>query len=1384
MLMILREQLILSQILRVFFSVIVLISTAISQDLQFEHFNTEDGLSANTILSIFQDSKGFLWIGTYNGLNKYDGYKFTVYKNSPDDLNSISDNKVRAICEDSSCKIWIGTWEGGLCKFNPATQKFTRYQNDPGNPASISPSGIFSLSFDKSGNLWIGTESSGLDYLDMKSGIFHHFKHNPENPNSISTDAIYSTLVDQNDDLWIGTSSSGLNKYTKEEQRFTKYLKTDSAGITGNKVGSIYEDQQGILWLATRDGGLNKFNPYSNSFKSYQHDSRNPQSLIDNDIWVVYGDSKHQLWIGAMNGGLNLFDPVDETFNSFKKEYGNPSSLSDDVIFSIYEDRSGILWIGTWSGGLNKYDRMKKKFLTYSNNPNDNNSLSSNSVFALFKDNDGDLWIGTDGGGLNRFNEEQNKFIHYSHDPNDNSSISSDFIFSICKDREGNLWAATDNAGLNRFNEKTNKFYRYQHNAANPNSINSNSISQIFCDSYGDLWIGFSPDGIDRLKKGENKFIHYYPDPSDPNSIKSDLVFSFYEDRSRNLWIGTYGGGLMRYNRNTDNFSHFENQPGNANTLSSNLISAICEDENGTLWIGTNGSGLNKFDETTNQFKVYKQKDGLPNDIICGILSDNLGNLWISTGRGISRYNTKDESFTNFDSRDGLQDDEFNNWAYCKDNHGRLYFGGVNGFNVILTDLFSQNTYIPQIVITDFQILHKPVSIGYDSLFRRTILEKSITETEEIELAYNENIISFEIAALDFHSPDKNQYAYFLEGFDKHWIHTDAAHREITYTNLDPAEYILKVKGSNNDFVWNEAGVSLKIHINPPWWATWWSYMIYGFLVVLIFAGSTRFYLNREKLKTQLELEHEHAKKLEEIDKMKSNFYANISHEFRTPLMLILGPLEKLSQKISDDEGKKHAGIIKGNAKRLLNLINQLLDLSRLEARKLKLNASKGNIAVFIKRLAKEFQSVSEQRDIILRVLIDNEYFEAYFDKEKMEKIITNIMSNAVKFTPRGGRITVKLSRTDHNDIEITVRDSGIGIPKNEIRKIFDRFYQVDASHTREHEGTGIGLALTKEFVELHKGQITVDSVEGHWTEVKIYLPLGKEHLSDDEIIESSEYQVREIDSVANFSNDNLSPDEIERENLVDKTIVLIVEDNPDLREYIKDDLKELYHVEEAANGEQGFRKAEKLIPDLIVSDIMMPVLDGYEMTKKLRENEKTSHIPIILLTAKSDKESKLEGLEMGVDDYLTKPFDTQELLIRIKNLIETRKLLQEKFGSGTVTVHKKEKEKLSSLDRQFLDRVMSVIEQHISEEQFSIEEFGKDVGMSRSQMHRKLKALTGKSTSLYLRTVRLAKARELIEQKKANISEISYQVGFSSPAYFSRCFKEEFGYTPSEVNQ
>ena len=1355
------------------------IALAQKQNLEFSHLTSQDGLGSNTVSSILQDEKGFLWFGTYDGLSRYDGYKFHTFKTIQGDSTSISENKIRAMTEDASGNLWIGTWFNGLNKFDPKIEKFTRYLHDENNSSSISSNSIVSLCTDKEGNVWIGTVGGGLNKFEPKSEKFYHYMNNCDDPSSLSSNTVYSVYEDRNGILWVGTADAGLNRFDKKKGTFISYKRDPAApgSISGNWIMTIYEDRSGILWLGTQDGGLNKFDRSLNKFIHYSYSSI--QSACSNSIRSLFEDTRGIFWVGTEEG-LNIFNRQKSEFACYQYNSSNPTGLNDNTVVSICEDRAGILWFGTWNGGINKYDKYEKKFTSFSYNSDDPNSLSGKTIYAIYEDSFGDLWIGTDYYGLNRRKAGGDKFIHYYNNPNDPYSISSNSINSICEDSKGNIWLGTDGGGLNRYDRTTNRFIHFRHNPNDPSTISSDRISQIFFDNKGNLLIGVQVGGFDKLPPDSTGVIHFKPDPNNSNSIGKAIIFDFDEDNKGNLWIGTHGSGLTKFNISTEKFVNFRNDPQNPSSISSDAISVIHIDKKGNLWIGTDGGGLDKFNSRNRTFKRYKEKDGLPNNTICGILEDERGNLWISTNKGLSKFDPNTDHFRNFGVEDGLQGLEFNVWAYYKTHDGKMYFGGTNGLNVFHPDSIKDNLLIPPVVITDFQILHKPVSVGYDSTWNRTILEKSISETKLLELRHSDNIISFEFAALDFRNPKRNQYAYFLKGFDKEWTKTDAAKRYVTYTNLDPGEYVFRVIASNSDEMWNENGVSLKIIIHPPWWATWWSYMLYGAAIILLVLGVRAYDLKRQRLRHQLELEHEHAVKLEEIDTMKSRFFTNISHEFRTPLTLILGPANKIKTECNDENLTKQAGLIHRNANRLLELINQLLDLSKIETGQLKLSASKENLASFVRGLSMTFESIAEKKDIRFKVELQKEKIEAYFDKDKMEKILINVLFNAFKFTMEGGEITVSLTETNQNTVKILVHDTGIGISKKDLPKLFNRFYQVDSSHTREHEGTGIGLALTKELVELHKGKITIDSQEGEWTEVTIELPLGKEHLNEDQIVKQEELELEEREIIVDdFVSDKIVDEDLEG-LAAEKNIVLVVEDNPDVREYIRDALFHEFNIAEAVNGEQGLRKAEKIIPDLIVSDVMMPKMDGIEMLKQIKNDTKTSHIPVILLTAKSEQTDKLEGLGIGAEAYLTKPFDIKELLVRIKSLIEQRHKLQMIFSKGDV-VFKREEKKLSKLDEKFMNKVIDVINTHISEEEFSIEQFGKEAGMSRSQIHRKLKALTGKSPSLYLRSVRLSRAKQMIQAREANISEIAYRVGFSSPAYFSRCFKEEFGYPPSE---
>ena len=1369
-------------VILVFFQAIVKSQTEV---VQFEHYSLKEGLSQNTVYCVLQDAQGFLWLGTADGLNRYDGYQFRVFRNDPNDYESISANRIFALCEDKTKSLWIGTYGGGLNKYERETESFTHYKNDPNDSSSLSDDEILTMYEDKFSVVWVGTDGGGLNKFIREKGKFKCYRNIPQDSNSLSDDEVRSIYEDHLGQLWIGTNSGGLDKFIREKDLFIHYRHNskNSESLSDDKVLSIYEDSFRNLWVGTGNGGLNKFDRAKDSFTHFTYNSANQYSISANRVFAILEDHSRNLWLGTMEGGLNKYIPEHNTFISYKSNPDYSNSISSNGIFSLFEDRTGVLWIGTYGGGVNKLDQSKEQFRLFRNDPYDPNSLSNNGVFSICEDRHGIIWIGTSS-GLNKFDRNGKKFIAYHHNLLNTSSLSDDEVLSIYEDMSGELWIGTYGGGLNLFNRRINQFINFKNNPNDSTSLSANEIFSICEDDLGNLWIGTDGGGLNKFDKRKKQFTRYLNNPNDETSLSANRIFTLYKDVEGNMWIGTDSGGLNKLDSRTGKFIHYKYKPDDPTSLSNDGVLSICQSKTGTLWIGTYGGGLNKFDALTGKFKHYRIKDGLPSDVVYGILEDDAGNLWLSTNYGLSKFNPATGAVKNYEETDGLQGNEFNQGSYCKIKTGEMFFGGPNGFNFFSPDSIKNNPYPPRIVITDFQLLHKPISIGYDSLFGRTILKKSISKTEIIELNHNDNIISFEFTALDFRNPTKNRYAYILEGFDEEWTHTDASRRIVTYTNLDPGEYTLKVKGSNNDGIWNEAGTSLKIIINPPWWTTWWAYTIYGILIFLIIMVLRQYDLKRQRLKHQLELEHEHAEKLEELDQMKSRFFTNISHEFRTPLTLILGPAEKIISESVDANAGKQAGLIKRNANRLLDLINQLLDLSKIEAGKLKLEASLSNLSAFVKGIAEAFESLAERKDIDMRIHIEKQFIEVYFDKDKMQKIITNLLSNAFKFTKEGGQVEIKLFETEHNSAIISVRDTGVGISAEDLLKIFDRFYQSDSSVTRESEGTGIGLALTKELVELHKGIINIESKEGEWTEVKVELPLGKEHLKENQIVESEEEDL--IDKEI-FVGDYLpETSEIQDYELIkaDKNIVLIVEDNYDVREFIRESIGHEFCVSEAMNGEQGLRKAEKFIPDLIISDVMMPKMDGYEMMRRIKQDEKTSHIPVILLTAKSDRDSRLEGLGLGADDYLTKPFDTKELMARIKNLIDTRILLQQKFSSGTIVQKLKDKPGINPLDEKFINKIMSVIEAHLSEEEFSIEEISEEIGMSRAQIYRKLKALTGKSPSLFLRTVRLNKAQDMIQNKEFSISEISYKVGFSSPAYFSRCFKEEFGYSPSESSK
>lgn len=1307
-------------------------------NITFEHYSIDHGMYETNITSVIQDKVGFLWFSTFSGIEKYDGYNFTTYKNNPDDTNSIDNAFANILYQDKDGYIWIGN-KHGFDKFNSSTGIFTHFKTYPAEMETITNNNVLSICEDNEGVLWIGTGD----------GLYKFFKHTGKilktilRPESINSNIINAIYKDNEGSLWFGTSS-GLDKYDPKSGNFIHHWNNSNLYNTSSDyyVNTIFEDKSGILWLGTRNGVV-AFDPIKMTSVRYIQCKAIAVSSICED---EYGT----LWFGTSGNGLYAFDKKTFKYSQYNHSPEERTSISSNVITSVFKERSGTIWITTIDGGINKINRVKQPFKKY---PFD-------TVKKIVRGNNNKLWIGT-AEGWYIFYPENEKIIPYS--------FGSDEL--VEEEKSGDLWIGTFSSGV----YKRDPIGRITNFYTSPGEEITRRILCMWKEPDGTTWIGTAAGSV------------YKIDPNQTHLKKivqnTGTVKDLYLDEFGIMWIGYYDGGLICYDtKNNVVVRKYFPDSQNPNSTKSQTFLEILEDKFGTLWFATD-EGLGKYTRSTDSLIYYNEKDGLPMDLVWSILEDDHDNIWLSTRKGISKFNSATKNFKNYDESYGLPENGLSNIYGCKTDNGEMYFGYPGGIVRFHPDSIINNPFIPPVVITAVKNLDNSVPIE-----------------KEIQLSYDENFLSFEFVALSYLSPERNQYAHKMEGIDTGWVYS-GARRFASYPNLEPGEYIFRVKASNNDGVWNEVGTSVAIIISPPWWKTWWAYLFYSCCFVFALYGIRRYEMNRISYKNQVKVDKVILHEKEETEKLKSRFFANISHEFRTPLTLILGPAEKIISKESKNI-VKDAGTIKRNAQRLLQLVNQLLDLSRLEAGKYKLQASKWNIVSFVKGITLSFESLSESKDITLKLQAERDHIELYFDKEKMIKILSNILSNAFKFTLEDGRITVSVREIKNQNkseaVEIKIKDSGIGIPKEDIPKLFDRFYQVDSSLTKEHEGTGIGLALTKELVELHHGKISVESKLGEWTEFTLNFPAGKDHLKDEEIVEQKENAEEVIlnpDEIGMknlpleiidkyFKEDSLSqPPHNDIEENEEKTIILVVEDNYDMREYIKDSLDPGYQIEEAINGEQGIRKAEKIIPDLIISDMMMPKMDGHELTRILKSNEKTSHIPIILLTAKSEQEDKIEGLKQGADDYLTKPYDAKELQVRIENLIAIRKKLQQKYANIPAAVKKVEK-KLSSLDEDFMRRVIAVIEKHLSDEDFSIEEFAAELNMSRIQLHRKLKALAGKSAGNFLRSVRLAKAKQFIEEKQGNIAEIAYSVGFSSPAYFTKCFKEEFGYLPRDFQK
>lgn len=1246
-----------------------------AQTADFEQVSLEDGLSQNYVYAILQDWRGFMWFGTEDGLNMYDGYEVKVFKPDPDNPRSISDGYIYAIFEDRSHVLWIGTGSGGLNRFDRKTGRFKHYYNHAEDPNSLSYNCVTSIGecSKEPGKLWLGTRGGGLNKFDIKTETFTHYRHIPDDPNSLGHDRIYQMYHDRSGTLWLATEGGGLNQFDCQKEQFIRYRHNPNNpnSLSDDFVYAVFEDRKGRLWIGT-DKGMDRFDRLKNQFIHYRHNPDDPGSLSEDRVRFIFQDHAGTLWIGTLTGGLNRW--VEETgqFVHYGSHPLNPTGLSDSDVYCIYEDRFHVLWIGTEGGGANKLDLEKKPFAHYQLNLLNPSSLSHNDIWAICESrkNPGIVWIGTKGGGLNKLDREKGTFVHYRHQPDNPHSLSSDSIYVICEDRAGMLWIGTDGSGLNRMDVEKETFTRYTYNPDDPKGIFGDEVWTLYEDRAGILWVG-TLGGLNRFNRETGKFTGFRYNPDDPGSISSSDIWTIYEDRSGVLWIGT-DKGLNKFDRETGTFTRYIYQQDNLNTLNNDRVLCIYEDSSGAYWVGTLGGGLDKFDPVQETFTHYTEKNGLPSNVVYGILEEDPSpgstgyHLWFSTNGGLVRFAPRTGEFKNYNKKDGLQGNEFNAGAYHKNKEGEMFFGGINGFNYFDPRRIKDNPYSPPVVITGFQVFAENVEPG-EKINGRVILKNSITETAEVVLSHKDGVISFEFAALHYAAPAENRYAYRMEGLEEKWNYVNNR-RFATYTRLPPGDYTFRVKASNNDGVWNEEGVSVNITIVPPFWNTAWFYFLCVLVLLFSVLGIHRLRVRglKKQERTLTRLVKERTQELEKTteivqainlelieakekaekerqtaeiaNRYKSDFLARMSHEIRTPMNSIIGFADLvLDTSLSGEQGG-FIKAIKQSGEILLDIINEILDLSRIEAGQLMLEPVVFDPKAMISHICELVTPrVGEKPIEIFCRAADDLPGNVKGDATRFRQVLVNLMGNAVKFTQRGEiELATHVEEEDNHRVKLhtTVRDTGIGIPEDKQDLIFEAFQQVDVSETREYGGTGLGLSISKQIARLMGGDIRVESEPGKGSTFHFTSWMEK---------------IKKVEDKGESEPD--SAQQPVREKTQPSVRILMAEDNPLNRKLVRFMLnKEGYRLDIVTTGKEAVEKffSDPGGYDLVLMDIQMPEMDGKEAARLIREKGFTQ-VPIIALTAASMKGDREKCMEAGMNDYISKPIKKEILFEVIK---------------------------------------------------------------------------------------------------------------------------------------
>ncbi len=1227
--------------------------------LRFERLSVEDGLSHSSVWTIYQDSVGFLWLGTQEGLNRFDGYGFKVYRHDPADPDSISESEVLAILEDRRGDLWIGTRGGGLNRFIQAEERFERFRHDPADPESLSHDVVEALLEDSGGNLWVGT-GGGLNRFDPAAGHatrFSHFRHDPQDPGSLSGNAVWKLYQDRQGDLWVGTDS-GLSRLpagtADTGTGFVRYRHDprDPASLSHDSVGPMVEDTDGRLWIGT-SAGLDRLDRETGAFEHFRHRPGDDSSLGPGTVGFLHLDRSGTLWIGGHPGGLSRLAPGSKVppeggkrkiFLRDRHDPDDPSSLSSNSVYSILEDRTGIFWLAT-RDGVSRYHPARERFITYSRSGREP-ALPSSGVRAIHQDRSGDLWLGTHDGGLVRLDREQGSIAaSYRAEA---GGLNHDTVSALWEDRSGasprrgasgTLWIGTW-GGLSRL--EGGRLTHFRHDPEDPESLGHDIVLSLGQDADGRLWVG-TYQGLNRLDPGAGGAFFRYPDPSDPASPGAETIQVIYQGESLDLWFGSLAGGLYRLGQDW-HFERLGHDPDDPGSLGSNKIAAVFEDSWGRLWVGTHGSGLARLDDrTSRRFVTYRRADGLPSDTVLGILEDRSGDLWLATNGGLSRFDPKAGTFQSFDAGDGLQGNVFFVGSCLEGAGGEMFFGGIRGLNAFFPEQIGRDPHRPPVMVTGFQLFNQAVPLR--RIDPDSPLVRSITDTEEIVLSHRQYVFSLEFAALHYASPRKNRYAYRLEGFDRDWIATPATKRFAQYSNLKPGRYRFRVKASNGDGLWNEEGAALRIVVRPPPWKTWWAYALY----ILALATSVLGYVRWQRAK--VEQERMVNRRLREVDRLKDQFLANTSHELRTPLYGIVGLAESL---IDGATGKlpeataSHLAMVVSSARRLSGLVDDILDFSRLTRKSLALRSRPVDLATLTDVVLTLSQPLVGSKQLELKNTVARGLPPADADENRLQQILHNLIGNAIKFTESG---SVEVSAVaEEGRMVVRVADTGAGIPKGRAESIFEAFEQADASTEREFGGTGLGLAVTKQLVELHGGNLWVESTLGEGSEFFFTLPLAAGEAAAAPV-EESLARPRTVEPLAEPMADDLGSQEYLAPALSAHRDfhLLVVDDEPVIRQVLANHLAALgCRLTQASSGREALRLLENDDFDLVLLDIMMPKMSGYEVCEVLRRKASLEELPVIFLTAKNRVSDLVTGFASGANDYLTKPVAKNELLARV----------------------------------------------------------------------------------------------------------------------------------------